>query len=160
MWRIIPYFFLIFGGPILPVSVNAQTSTADLVQKVFKVISDNIVNERIKDSTAVYSTVLTINLEAKENKQQVECFVADKEVESFFIELDQLKKIDYRSLLSYQKKRSLLVKIYILVTDSKYKQQQVAVENIWAMLNKTTRKDEFKALNLGNIILKFDKKTY
>lgn len=152
--------FLIFI--LLGQFAKAQDDRTEVAKKVSKIIRENLNLNKIKDSIAVYSTVLNIKVKKgqKQDDDTVEFELSNKTVAAFFNNLAQLNKLDYKSILKREKKNKLFFKIYILVMSSKHVPQVIDIKSVEAMLDETSIDGEVNMINLGTIRFKVDKTIY
>lgn len=143
-------------------NLNAQSEPEIVSKKVSKLLWASFNADKVKDSTAVYGAVLTIVVKKGELgfAPSVKIEINDKEVAAFFGDLDTIKKIDYTNVLAEKKQVDLFLKIYVLVTNSKYEAQLIDIENTWDMFSKTQFVGEGRMINLGMSVIKTDKKVY
>jgi hypothetical protein len=142
-------------------SAFAQNDQIKNVKKaVSGIVAENMIVEKIKDSTAVYSFFITISVTKLKGKRIVKSEINNNEVALFFKGLDLLKKIDYTSLLKKKKEAKFSFNGYILVHDSKYDQDLIEISTLPKALKHLFLNDESNLENLGSIILEYDKKVY
>ena len=81
----------------------------DFVTKsIQKIVGDYTIGEKIKDSTAIYSYAIKINVIRKKDKQIVNIAINNPAALDFFNGLDKLKKVNYLPLMRKKKNATFL----------------------------------------------------
>ncbi len=154
------YLFLVFFFA-LGLNANAQKVDhfATTRKAVLEILRNHINGAKIKDSTAIYSFSIKISVRQQAKKLLVKTEINNSEAKSFFEGLEQLKKIDYSSLMNGKKQASFVVSAYILVYGSKYN-NEIKLSTIPTALKYLFVENELGQQNLGSVLIELDKKVY
>lgn len=128
---------------------------------ISKILDDAVVNEKIKDSTAVYGLTIVMDVALKGKKQFVEVTTnnATFSLGLDLTSLEKIKKIDFKSLMNNKKTAKFSFKVYFAVYDSKYN-HNLKLENVTKSIQALILKDEFNIHNFGFYLAIFDKTVY
>jgi hypothetical protein len=141
-------------------SANAQQNAAELRSAVGQLISKNLQNDKIMDSTAVYATALLVDVDIVKGKQLLKYEFNNYEFQRFFSDLSVLEKLDYSSLLKKQKSGKFIYQIYITVTNSTYSPALIDIEIAEQAVIKLLAQATGERESLGSLMIKLDKKVY
>lgn len=144
---------------------NSHTSAQSkeeflLLQKsVSKIIKENIIEKKIKDSTAIYVFSIKITVKIVKGIQTANIEMSDNDALQFFAGMDSLKYLNYKPFLHKKRISTFLYNNYVLVYGSKGNRNLVTISDIFENL-KYLNMTEYKSNYLGNTIIAFDKKIY
>lgn len=156
-WIFITILFIFHKSNI---RAQEQSNMEHISSNISKILSNGLLQDKIKDSTAIYANSIVINVDIQKRQQIVTLISNNHFVDRFFNGLDSLKKIDYSLLMGKRRTAKFIFKIYIIVSDSKYNPHLIDIEEIYKSVNYLFVRDELRIQNLGSIVLKLDKKIY
>jgi|GEM_PF-2193879 len=127
---------------------------------VYQLMGDNFPSEKLKDSTALYTGDILIKVKRTIEKQEVAVTLSSPEFLSVFTGSEALKKIDFSSLMDNDVQKAFIFKFCLIVHDSTYKPAMVDLSNVSESILKLVRKPEPNVIDLGFIMIVYDKKIY
>jgi len=134
-------------------------NTIGSFEMVKKVIADKINWEILKDSTAIYTFCLKIDIKGNKRGPTIECSINNPEISNIFLGFSDLQKLDYSSIIKKGKKR-FLVRCYIFVLSSDYSPKVVDIYSIPKSVKFLHQVIDNSYEDLGTFIQQYDKKVY
>lgn len=141
-------------------SANAQRNATELCSAIEQLISKNLQNDKVKDSTAVYATALLIDVTIVKGQQLLKYEFNNHEFQSFFNDLSALEKLNYSSLLKKRTSGKFIYQIFITVTDSTYNPALIHIETAEQAVVELLAQARGERESLGSLMIKLDKKVY
>lgn len=127
---------------------------------VHQIMWDHFPSEKLKDSTALYAGDILIEVKRTNEKQEVALTLSDPKLLSVFTGSEALKKVDFSSLMGNDIQKVFIFKYCLVVHDSTYKSQMVNLSEVSDSILKLVRKPEPNIIDLGFIMIVYDKKVY
>ena len=120
----------------------------------------NINHDKIKDSTAIYTFSLKIEVTKHPDSQQVKITVNNPTILQALGNLNALKKHNYNTLLQNNDSAKILMRLYLIVLNSDYNPKLVDIYNIPIMLKSLLEKVDHTFIDAGIYGIMIDKKVY
>ncbi len=152
-------FLLFFMLVINSLTINAQ-NIENIDKSVQKVVGEYTNSEKIKDSTAIYSYAITINVFQKKGIQIVNPTLNNPKALLFFEGLEKLKEINYLPLMGKRKNMTFFFCTYILVYGSKQDINTIKLNDLSKSIKYLLLSDKKEMYNLGALVIEIDKKIY
>lgn len=152
--------FFIIIMLVLSYNVNAQDKLTGIDANLLsRFISDNIINEKIKDSTAVYTFSLKIEIQKKKGILKVESKLNNPIIYSALNNLEGLSQFNYDAYLENGRAK-ILMRFYLTVLNSDYGSKLIDIYKIPATVKYFFEKGDDGFIDLGAYGIMIDKKVY
>ncbi|SFH08621.1 hypothetical protein SAMN04489864_1053 [Pedobacter insulae] len=127
---------------------------------VKKIVGESTNAYKVKDSTAIYSYTITINVQREKNMQKITTSINNPEVQLFFDGMEKLKEIDYLPLMGKRKKMTFFFSTYLLVYGSESNRNTVNLSEVPKAIRYLFIPNKNEMYDLGEMGIKLDKKVY
>lgn len=151
-------FFIIIL--LFSLEIKAQNKFGDFDSNTCaRFISDNINYEKIKDSTAVYTFSLKIDVEKKDNILKVKTKVNNPQISPIINNLENFSKNNYDRYLKNGKAK-ILMRFYLIILSSDYNPKLIDVYKMPEIIRYLFEKEDGNFIDFGAYGIMIDKKTY
>ena len=145
---------------LLSFNVKAQDKLANFDAILLsRFISSNVIHEKIKDSTAVYTFSLKIEIEKKKGVQLVKTKINNPTISLALNSLEALSNYNYDAYLKNGKAK-ILMRFYLIVLSSDYSSKFVDIYKIPEIVKYFFEKGDDAFIDVGAYGIMIDKKVY